>query len=565
MLKKIKSYFFKENYVYLALLSLFYLLWGVVSLFCDSNNSLIGGFRSIYANIYRLFRIPYLNVNTATWVISLFLMLLLYIFFAVFGMYMIKKFLVDKDKPSYKAYLIYGGIFVVFSLLPVLLSVFRNMPFNDACLAYVTFSGSSFLMTLITLIFVIPIVLIIYLVIYVLVRYVFTKKRFTSKEVSVIRNDNGSNELDSEEVTNEIFVGLKNVDNEFATELFINDDESLTLKDIATRFRNYLAKTHELYFSETMIRSFISSFGASRLIILEGLSGTGKSSLPRYFAEFINEEAFFAPVQATWRDRTSLLGYYNDFSKTFKETDFLVRLYSASYSPKHLNIMVLDELNLSRIEYYFADFLSILEYPSNEWKLTLMHLPEKYVAPVHLSHGVLNIPENTYFVGTANKDDSTYLITDKVYDRAMVLDFEDRNEPFEVVGDANPINLSFDRFTTLLNEAKENDEYKFTKEDYDKFYKICEFTYDTFDITFGNRIMNQIKDFVPCFIATGGSKNEALDLMFAKKILRKLEGHYESYIYNGLIKLESLINKVYGKGEFKVTERAINNLLKKVK
>lgn len=205
--------------------------------------------------------------------------------------------------------------------------------------------------------------------------------------------------------------------------------------------------------------------------------------------------------------------------------------------------MVLDELNLSRIEYYFADFISILEYPSEEWKITLMHLPQNYVEPEHLTNGVLKINENTFFVGTANKDDSTYLITDKVYDRAMVLDFEDRNEPFEVIGESDSISLSYTRLMELFKEAQENKEYQFNKEDYEKFRKICDFTYETFDITFGNRIMNQIKDFVPTFVSLGGTKEEALDIMFSKKILRKVEGRYEDYIYNGLSKLLNLINK----------------------
>ena len=144
---------------------------------------------------------------------------------------------------------------------------------------------------------------------------------------------------------------------------------------MADRFRNYLAKQEGLYFDIRTIRSFLAGLSVSRLIILEGLSGTGKSSIARYFSTFIGEDSFFAPVQASWRDRTSLLGYYNDFSKRYNETPFIQRLYKMTYQSNHVNIMVLDEINIARVEYYFADFLSILEYPKDKWILNIMQLP----------------------------------------------------------------------------------------------------------------------------------------------------------------------------------------------
>lgn len=117
-------------------------------------------------------------------------------------------------------------------------------------------------------------------------------------------------------------------------------ENGISLKDMADRFRNYLAKQEGLYFDIRTIRSFLAGLSVSRLIILEGLSGTGKSSIARYFSTFIGEDSFFAPVQASWRDRTSLLGYYNDFSKRYNETPFIQRLYKMTYQSNHVNIMV---------------------------------------------------------------------------------------------------------------------------------------------------------------------------------------------------------------------------------
>ncbi len=342
------------------------------------------------------------------------------------------------------------------------------------------------------------------------------------------------------------------------------DDQLVNLNDLCINFRNYLAKEDGLYFDIETIRAFISGLSASRLIILEGLSGTGKSSLARYFSEYINQKSFFEPVQATWRDRTSILGYFNDFSKTYNETEFLKRLYQATFEPRNINIMVLDELNISRIEYYFADFLSILEYPVDEWKLKIMQLPYDFEAPMHLENGILEIAPTTWFIGTANKDDSTYTITDKVYDRAITISFDDRNEPFEVNEETPKITLSYQKLMSLFESAQNDSSKKMSKEDFARFRNLTNFTYNTFDLTFGNRIMHQIELLVPVYVACGGQKEEALDFMFARKVVAKLEGRFEDYIKQGLVDLTKLIDQTYGAQSFKLTRHVINRLLRKL-
>lgn len=340
-------------------------------------------------------------------------------------------------------------------------------------------------------------------------------------------------------------------------------DDNITLTALSDKLRKYLAKEEKLYFDIHTIRAFIAGLASSRLIILEGLSGTGKSSLARYFSDFISENSYFEPVQATWRDRTNLLGFYNDFSKTYNETEFLKRLYDATYKTHHINIMVLDEVNISRVEYYFADFLSILEYPTDKWYLKIMQLPYDFEAPNHLEDGILKIPTNTWFIGTANKDDSTYTITDKVYDRAITILFDDQNIPFTVDEDVSKITLSFDKLEELFEEAKATSSYQMKAEDYTKLRTLIEFTYNKFDLTIGNRIMNQIDNFVPVYIACGGKKDDAIDFMFARKVVSKLEGRFEEYIKQGLIELRSLIAKTYPGDEFKYTNHEINKLLRK--
>ena len=376
---------------------------------------------------------------------------------------------------------------------------------------------------------------------------------------SVIRQ---TEELDDRE---KVFPALSMMDEEYegyAVESVVSDN--LTLNEIATRFRNYLAKEENLYFDIDTIRFFVSGFAASHFMILEGLSGTGKSSLPRYFAKFINANLLFVPVQATWRDKTNLIGYFNDFSKAYSETEFLTSLYHANYNPDMIHMFVLDEMNISRVEYYFADFLSVLEYPEEEWKIKIMQLPYNFIPPAKLDDGVIQIPNNVYFVGTANKDDSTFTITDKVYDRAITIDFDNRNDAFNVNGDASTINLSRSALAKLYQEAKNNKSYQMTDNDYQKFQTISDYIYDQFDITFGNRILNQISELVPVFVSCGGTKEEALDFLLSRKVISKIEGRFEEYVKNALRELLNLIHKTYGKDVLKRSEKTIQNLMRRL-
>ncbi len=360
-----------------------------------------------------------------------------------------------------------------------------------------------------------------------------------------------------------VFPGLSKIDldQDMLSVPTYQDDKSLS--EICEGFRNYLAGEEHLYYDPSAIRSFIAGLSASRLIILEGLSGTGKSSLARYFGEYIGCPSFFAPVQATWRDRTSLLGFYNDFSRTYNETEFLKRLYSATYAPEAINVMVLDEMNISRIEYYFADFLSIMEYPMGQWILPIMQLPYDFDAPAHLEDGKIHIPATTWFIGTANKDDSTYTITDKVYDRAIVLSFDDRNEAFGVEGDYPPISISYDGLMKLFTDARKNKDFALTRKDLEPFLALSREVQEAFDVTYGNRIYNQIASFVPVYCACGGTKEEALDFMFARKVLRKLEGRFEDYVREALKELLKSIEKFYGKDGFKESKALVRHYLKR--
>ena len=376
---------------------------------------------------------------------------------------------------------------------------------------------------------------------------------------SVVR---AAEELDDRE---KVFPALSTVDVDydgFAIDHIESDQ--LTLEEICVKFRNYLAKEEKLYFELDTIRFFISALGTSHFMILEGLSGTGKSSLPRYFAKFINAEVLFIPVQATWRDKTNLIGFFNEFSKTYTESEFLIKLYKANYNPDVPHFFVLDEMNISRVEYYFADFLSVLEYPEEDWKLKIMQLPYNFIPPAKLENGIVQIPNNSYFVGTANKDDSTFTITDKVYDRAISIDFDNRNDAFTVNEEVSTITIGNSYLQSLYKNAQSEDTNRMNDADFAKFTKITNYIYEQFDLTFGNRILNQIENLVPIFVACGGTKEDALDFLLSRKVIYKLEGRFEEYVKGALKELLALIEKTYGASVLKRSEKTIQSLMRRL-
>ena len=102
--------------------------------------------------------------------------------------------------------------------------------------------------------------------------------------------------------------------------------------------------------------------GISKLVILKGMSGTGKTSLAYAAGEYFKNPSTVVPIQPMWKERSDMIGYFNEFTKKFNETTMLCKLYEAG-GRGDVYVTVLDEVNISRIEYYFAEFLSLLELP----------------------------------------------------------------------------------------------------------------------------------------------------------------------------------------------------------
>ena len=321
-----------------------------------------------------------------------------------------------------------------------------------------------------------------------------------------------------------------------------NYDENITLRQFCDNFRNYAASRLKLYYSISDIRRFISGMAVSHIQILQGMSGTGKTSLAHAFGDFLENTSTVIPVQPMWKERTDLVGYYNEFTKRFNETTLLEKMYEANYSDD-IYVTVLDEMNIARVEYYFAEFLSLLELPNVEERLLTVVSDVWEDDPAQLTNGCIKLPPNMWFIGTANNDDSTFAISDKVYDRAMIMNLDSKCEPF-VAPKTGHSHVSAKQFEHMAERAMQ--EYEITARNMRRLEALDKYLIEHFHITFGNRIMKQIRCYIPVFVACGGDELEALDDILSKKILRKLEMQNPIYLRNASAGLCAYFDELFG-------------------
>ena len=323
------------------------------------------------------------------------------------------------------------------------------------------------------------------------------------------------------------FYMLTEIDKKYEKYVAPEYDEGITLREVCEEFRAFSAEKLKLYYDIGDIRRFIGGMAVTKLLILQGMSGTGKTSLAYAFGEFLENTTVVVPIQPMWKERTDLVGYYNEFTRRFNETTLLYKMYEANCNDE-IYITVLDEMNIARVEYYFAEFLSLLEIPNAEGR-NLDVVADKWEDDPKLlqENGKLRLPTNMWFVGTANNDDSTFSISDKVYDRAIVLNLDKKAEAFEAP-EGKSKKISAKHLTELYARAER--EYGITDRNLRRLKELDEYMIRTYHITFGNRIMKQIKSYVPVLVACGGTELEGLDDILSRKVFRKLESKNPVYV-----------------------------------
>lgn len=192
----------------------------------------------------------------------------------------------------------------------------------------------------------------------------------------------------------------------------------------------HTARSHGLLYSSADLVNFHTAMKTSSLVILTGLSGTGKSRLIRVYGQALglsDGQFSFVPVRPSWADDADLFGFPDQAHSLYRvsESNLLRTLIAASRDREHLYLICLDEMNLARVEHYFSQLLSVLELPLSERKLRLY--PEELSSRLYNSElypATIQLGDNLLFAGTVNLDESTYHFSDKVLDRANVIQLE---------------------------------------------------------------------------------------------------------------------------------------------
>ncbi|MCU4977443.1 DUF3578 domain-containing protein [Bacillus cereus] len=214
----------------------------------------------------------------------------------------------------------------------------------------------------------------------------------------------------------------------------------LDQQSIIDHVSSYIQSKGFFYERKDLINFFLS-LKTKPFVILSGISGTGKTKIVQWFAESLgateeNGQFTLIPVRPDWSDSSDLLGYVN-LQGEFQERPLIKVLENADANPNRPYFVVLDEMNLARVEYYFSDFLSVIE--SRKWKdgkiVTSPVLPES------ITNKHITIPSNVYIIGTVNMDETTHPLSKKVLDRANTIEF-------------NTVNLDYFNFLIDVEEKE---------------------------------------------------------------------------------------------------------------
>lgn len=326
------------------------------------------------------------------------------------------------------------------------------------------------------------------------------------------------------------------------------DSKNVDCKDEESGFleklKNIARDKKGLFYNEKDIINFHIAMKSNSLVILSGLSGTGKSKLVETYASALNlnsSQKIFIPVRPFWSDDSDLIGYADTVNSIYRPGDsgLVDALIAAENDPKNMYLICFDEMNLAKVEHYFSQFLSVLEMSPEDRKLSLynpeletrLYNSQKYKPKV-------TIGENVLFVGTINTDESTHQFSDKVLDRSNLISLQmipfyelegesvlkQNNQP-----DLRQDKVLYENFKSFKKSTREN---KLTKHEKEMFWKIhLELTKYDRNIGIGWRVLNQINEYlINIPINSVLSRSEAIDYQIVQRVLPKIRGSEEQLV-----------------------------------
>ena len=307
----------------------------------------------------------------------------------------------------------------------------------------------------------------------------------------------------------------------------------------------------DFFFSREILTRYFLSLKSKPFVILTGISGTGKTKIAQIFADYMcqNESSkdkagriAFIPVRPDWMDNKGLLGFYNILDQKYHSTRLLNLLLEAKENPDKPYFVILDEMNLAKVEQYFSDFLSIMESRTAdrvEGEQVSLHSVKKAETPDNkVIPREMSIPSNVFFTGTVNVDETTYMFSPKVLDRANVIEFNE----VDLEGYIESIAAKEDSFCLsnpdvrkgLIN--KEIDPFC-SRKDYEKLIAIIGDENNPiqellnrlkkYNLHFGYRVVNEISRFVwlsEKALDDQFNLEDVIDIQILQKVLPKFHG-----------------------------------------
>lgn len=340
---------------------------------------------------------------------------------------------------------------------------------------------------------------------------------------------------------------------------------------------NQLTIRSKLHYSKRDLWNFHTAMLGDSLVVLAGLSGTGKSQLVTSYAKALqlsDTQIKFISVRPFWEDDSDLLGYADTVNSVYRPGDsgLIDALLEASRHKENIYMVCFDEMNLARVEHYFSQFLSVLEMEPNTRKIKLYNedLENKlYNSSTYPS--TIEVGQNILFVGTINTDESTHQFSDKVLDRSNIISLE--LVPFHEISEVNDYiqsdqkkrnQLKYDDFKNFKNSNPTNG---LTQKEKEMFWKLhLAINSKDKNIGIGWRILKQIDEYLKNLpVQNDLSRKEAIDIQLVQRVLSKIRGSDEQlselvgkWNENDLKQVgefEQIINEYPESSDFKYTKK----------